>query len=187
MTDDFLQITINHVAIWLNIIFQYDADKLFIMFKTFKNHAVNTQQEIRDMIELQRTNWIVPYLPKDEMNVIENLQTRIQQTQISEIRHIWKQTLTTFYDLFVIRIRRPIFCANAEINVLLIEILIDLKMKYYVNKISSYVKQFLQKLVNRNAINKHLDFDSIAEQADFDTSIAFNIADSDGFDEDAAF
>ena len=60
-------------------------------------------------------------------------------------------------------------------------------MKYYVNRISSYVKQFLQKLVNRNATDKHLNFDSITEQTDFGTSIAFNIADSDGFDEDAAF
>ena len=57
------------------------------MFKTFKNHAVNTQQKIRDMIELQRINWIIPYLLKNEMNVIENLQTQIQQTQILEIRH----------------------------------------------------------------------------------------------------
>ena len=85
--DDFLQIMINHVVIQLNIIFQYDANKLFIMFKTFKNHAVNTQQKIRDMIELQRTNWTVLYLFKDEMNVIEDLQTQIQQTQIPEIRH----------------------------------------------------------------------------------------------------
>ena len=53
--------------------------------------------------------------------------------------------------------------------------------------IFSYVKQFLQELVNRNAINKHSDFDSTTEQIDFDTSIAFNIADSDGFDEDVAF
>ena len=83
-----MQIMINHVVIQLNIIFQYDANKLFIMFKTFKNHAVNTQQKIRDMIKFQRTNWTVPYLPKDEMNVIENLQTQIQQTQIPEIRHI---------------------------------------------------------------------------------------------------
>ena len=58
------------------------------MFKTFKNHAVNTQQKIRDMIELQRTNWTVLYLFKDEMNVIEDLQTQIQQTQIFKIRHI---------------------------------------------------------------------------------------------------
>ena len=87
MINDFLQITINRVAIQLNIIFQYDANKLFIMFKTFKNHAVNTQQKIRDMIELQRTNWTVLYLFKDEMNVIEDLQTQIQQTQIPEIRH----------------------------------------------------------------------------------------------------
>ena len=187
MINNFLQIMINHVAIWLNIIFQYDANKLFIMFKTFKNHAVNTQQKIRDMIELQRINWIISYLFKDEMNVIENLQTRIQQTQISEIRHIWKQTLTTFYDSFIIHIRRLIFCVNVEINVLLIEIFIDFKMKYYVNKISSYVKQFLQKLTNRNATNKHSDFDSIIKQTDFNTSIIFNIADSDGFDEDAAF
>ena len=86
--NDFLQIMINHVVIQLNIIFQYDANKLFIMFKTFKNHAVNTQQKIRDMIKFQRTNWTVSYLPKDEMNVIENLQTQIQQTQIPEIRHI---------------------------------------------------------------------------------------------------
>ena len=47
---------INHIVIQLNIIFQYDANKLFIMFKTFKNHAVNTQQKIRDMIELQCIN-----------------------------------------------------------------------------------------------------------------------------------
>ena len=90
MINDFLQITINHVVIQLNIIFQYDANKLFIMFKTFKNHAVNTQQKIRDMIKFQRTNWTVPYLPKDEMNVIENLQTQIQQTQTLEIKHTRK-------------------------------------------------------------------------------------------------
>ena len=95
--------------------------------------------------------------------------------------------LTTFYDSFIIYIRRLIFCVNVEINVLLIEIFIDFKMKYYVNKISSYVKQFLQKLTNRNATNKHSDFDSIIKQTDFNTSIIFNIADSDGFDEDAAF
>ena len=88
MINDFLQIMINCVVIQLNIIFQYDANKLFIMFKTFKNHAVNTQQKIRDMIELQRTNWTVLYLFKDEMNVIEDLQTQIQQTQIFKIRHI---------------------------------------------------------------------------------------------------
>ena len=187
MIDDFLQITINHVVVWLNIIFQYDANKLFIMFKTFKNHAMNTQQKIRDMIELQRINWIISYLFKDEMNVIENLQTRIQQTQISEIRHIWKQTLTTFYDSFIIHIRRLIFCVNVEINVLLIEIFIDFKMKYYVNKIFSYVKQFLQKLVNKNATDKHLNSDSIVEQINSDISIAFNIIDNDDFDENAAF
>ena len=73
MINDFLQIMINCVVIQLNIIFQYDANKLFIMFKTFKNHVVNTQQKIRDMIELQRINWIISYLFKDEMNVIENL------------------------------------------------------------------------------------------------------------------
>ena len=71
--NDFLQIMINHVVIQLNIIFQYDANKLFIMFKTFKNHAVNTQKKIRDMTEFQCINWTVPYLFKDEMNVIENL------------------------------------------------------------------------------------------------------------------
>ena len=187
MINDFLQIMINHVAIWLNIIFQYDANKLFIMFKTFKNHAVNTQQKIRDMIELQRINWIIPYLLKNEMNVIENLQTQIQQTQILEIRHTWKQALMMFYDSFIIHIRRLIFCVNAEINVLLIKTFIDSKTKYYVNKISSYVKQFLQKLVNKNVTNEHLNFDSIAEQTDFDISTAFNITNSDGFDEDAAF
>ena len=58
------------------------------MFKTFKNHAVNTQQEIRDMIEFQRINWTILYLFKDEMNVIEDLQTQIQQTQIFKIKHI---------------------------------------------------------------------------------------------------
>ena len=187
MTDDFLQVMINCVVIQLNIIFQYDANKLFIMFKTFKNHAVNTQQKIRNMIELQRTNWIISYLFKNEMNVIENLQTQIQHTQISEIRHIWKQTLMMFYNSFIIHIHRLIFCVDVEINVLLTEIFIDFKIKYYVNKIFSYVKQFLQELVNRNAINKHSDFDSTTEQIDFDTSIAFNIADSDGFDEDVAF
>ena len=157
------------------------------MFKTFKNHAVNTQQKIRDMIELQRTNWTVLYLPKDEMNVIENLQTRIQQTQIFKIKHTQKQALMTFYDLFVIHTHRPIFYVNVEINVLLTEIFINFKMKYYVNKIFSYVKQFLQELVNRNAINKHLNFDSITEQIDFDISIIFNIADSNDFDENVAF
>ena len=162
-------------------------NKLFIMFKTFKNHAVNTQQKIRDMIELQRINWIILYLFKDEMNVIENLQTRIQQIQIFKIKHIWKQALTTFYNSFIIHTHCLIFCVNAEINVLLIEIFIDLKMKYYVNKIFSYVKQFLQKLVNRNATDEHLNSDSIAEQVDFDISIVFNIADNDDFDENVAF
>ena len=95
--------------------------------------------------------------------------------------------LTMFYDSFIIYIHHLIFCVNAEINVLLTGILIDFKMKYYVNKIFSYVKQFLQKLVNRNATNKHSDFDSITEQTDFDISTVFNIANSDGFDEDAAF
>ena len=80
-----------------------------------------------------------------------------------------------------------IFCVNVEINVLLIEIFIDFKTEYYVNRIFSYVKQFLQKLVNRNAINKHLNFDSITEQTDFDISIIFNIVDSDDFDENVAF
>ena len=187
MINNFLQIMINHVAIWLNIIFQYDANKLFIMFKTFKNHAVNTQQKIRDMIELQRTNWTVLYLPKDEMNVIENLQTRIQQTQIFKIKHTQKQALMTFYDLFVIHTHRPIFYVNVEINVLLTEIFINFKMKYYVNKIFSYVKQFLQELVNRNTTDKHLNSDSIVEQTDFNISIIFNITNNDGFDEDAAF
>ena len=56
MVNDFLQIMINCVVIQLNIIFQYDVNKLFIMFKTFKNHAMNTQQKIRDMIEFQRIN-----------------------------------------------------------------------------------------------------------------------------------
>ena len=60
-------------------------------------------------------------------------------------------------------------------------------MKYYVNKIFSYVKQFLQKLVNRNATDEHLNSDSIAEQVDFDISIVFNIADNDDFDENVAF
>ena len=92
-----------------------------------------------------------------------------------------------FYDSFIIHIRRLIFCVNAEINVLLIKTFIDSKTKYYVNKISSYVKQFLQKLVNKNVTNEHLNFDSIAEQTDFDISTAFNITNSDGFDEDAAF
>ena len=157
------------------------------MFKTFKNHAVNTQQKIRDMIELQRTNWTVLYLPKDEMNVIENLQTRIQQTQIFKIKHTQKQALMTFYDLFVIHTHRPIFYVNVEINVLLTEIFINFKMKYYVNKIFSYVKQFLQELVNRNTTDKHLNSDSIVEQTDFNISIIFNITNNDGFDEDAAF
>ena len=49
---------------------------------------MNTQQKIRDMIELQRINWIVPYLFKNKMNVIENLQIQIQQTQIFKIKHI---------------------------------------------------------------------------------------------------
>ena len=93
----------------------------------------------------------------------------------------------TFYDSFVIHIRRPIFCVNAEINVLLIETLIDSKTKYYVNKIFSYVKQLLQKLVNRNATDEHSDFDSTVEQTDFNISTVFNIADSDGFNENAAF
>ena len=88
MINDFLQIMINCVVIQLNIIFQYDANKLFIMFKTFKNHAVNTQQKIHDMIEFQRINWTVLYLFKDEMNMIKNLQTQIQQTQIFKIKHI---------------------------------------------------------------------------------------------------
>ena len=92
-----------------------------------------------------------------------------------------------FYNSFIIHIHRLIFCVDVEINVLLTEIFIDFKIKYYVNKIFSYVKQFLQELVNRNAINKHSDFDSIIEQIDFDTSIVFNIADSDGFDENVAF
>ena len=157
------------------------------MFKTFKNHAVNTQQKIRDMIEFQRINWTVLYLPKDKMNVIEDLQIQIQQTQIFKIRHIQKQTLTTFYDSFITHIRCPILCVSAEINVLLTEVFINLKMKYYVNRISSYVKQFLQELINRNAINKHLNFDSIIEQTNFNTSIIFNITDSDDFDEDVAF
>ena len=187
MINDFLQIMINHVAIQWNIIFQYDANKLFIMFKTFKNHAVNTQQKIHNMTEFQRTNWTIPYLPKNKMNVIEDLQTQIQQTQISKIRHTRKQTLAMFYNSFIIHIHYPIFCVNVEINVLLIGIFIDFKTKYYVNRISSYVKQFLQELINRNAINKHLNSDSTIEQTDFDISTAFNIADSDGFDEDAAF
>ena len=92
-----------------------------------------------------------------------------------------------FYNSFIIHIRHSIFCVNVEINVLLIEIFIDSKIKYYVNKIFSYVKQFLQELVNRNAIDKHSDFDLIIEQTDFDISIIFNIADSDDFDEDVAF
>ena len=93
----------------------------------------------------------------------------------------------TFYDSFIICIRRSIFCVNVEINVLLIEILIDFKIKYYVNKIFSYVKQFLQELVNRNTTDKHLNSDSIVEQTDFNISIIFNITNNDGFDEDAAF
>ena len=77
-----------------------------------------------------------------------------------------------FYDSFVIHIRHSIFCASIEINVLLTGIPIDSKMKYYVNRISSYVKQFLQELANRNATNEHSNSDSIAEQADFNTSTA---------------
>ena len=92
-----------------------------------------------------------------------------------------------FYNSFIIHIRHSIFCVNVEINVLLIEIFIDFKMKYYVNKIFLYVKQFLQKLINKNVINKHSNFDSIAEQTDFDISIAFNIIDNDDFDENVAF
>ena len=92
-----------------------------------------------------------------------------------------------FYDSFIIHICHSISCVSVEINVLLTGIFIDFKTEYYVNRISSYVKQFLQKLVNRNATDKHSDFDSIAEQTDFDTSIAFNITDSDDFDENAAF
>ena len=87
----------------------------------------------------------------------------------------------------IIYIRHLIFYVNVEINVLLIEILIDFKMKYYVNRIFLYVKQFLQELINRNMINKHLNFDSIAEQIDFNISIIFNIADNDDFDENVAF
>ena len=93
----------------------------------------------------------------------------------------------TFYNSFITHIRCPIFCVSVEINVLLIEIFIDFKMKYCVNKIFLYVKQFLQKLVNRNAIDEHSDFDSITEQADSNTSIVFNIVDSDDFDENVAF
>ena len=92
-----------------------------------------------------------------------------------------------FYNSFIIHIRHSIFCVNVEINVLLIEIFIDSKIKYYIIKISSYVKQFLQELVNKNAINKHLNSDSITEQTNFDTSMAFNIVDSDDFDENVAF
>ena len=95
--------------------------------------------------------------------------------------------LTTFYDLFIIYIHHLIFCVNAEINVLLIEILIDFKIKYYVNRIFSYVKQFLQKLINKNAIDEHLNFDSIVEQIDFNISIAFNIIDNNDFNENVAF
>ena len=92
-----------------------------------------------------------------------------------------------FYDLFIIYICCLIFYVDFEINVLLIEIFIDFKMKYYVNRISLYVKQFLQKLVNRNATDEHSDFDSIIEQIDFDISIVFNIINSDDFDENVAF
>ena len=92
-----------------------------------------------------------------------------------------------FYDSLIICTHRPIFCVNAEINVLLIGIPIDFKTEYYVNRISSYVKQFLQELANRDAINKHSDSDSITEQIDFDISTVFNITDSDGFDENVAF
>ena len=93
----------------------------------------------------------------------------------------------TFYDSFIICIRRSIFCVNVEINVLLIEILIDFKIKYYVNRIFSYVKQFLQKLVNKDATDKHSNSDLIAEQTDFNISIIFNIADNDDFNKNAAF
>ena len=139
------------------------------------------------MIEFQRINWIISYLFKDEMNVIENLQTWIQQTQTFKIKHIQKQTLVMFYNLFIIYTHRLIFCVGVEINVLLTGIFIDFKIKYYVNRIFLYVKQFLQELVNRNVINKHSNSDSITEQIDFDISIVFNIINSDGFDEDAAF
>ena len=92
-----------------------------------------------------------------------------------------------FYNLFIIYTHRLIFCVGVEINVLLTGIFIDFKIKYYVNRIFLYVKQFLQELVNRNVINKHSNSDSITEQIDFDISIVFNIINSDGFDEDAAF
>ena len=151
-----------------------------------KSRSEHTTKNSRhDWTSMHQLNHSV--FAQKKMNVIENLQTQIQQTQISEIKHIWKQALTMFYNSFIIHIRHSIFCVNVEINVLLIEIFIDSKIKYYIIKISSYVKQFLQELVNKNAINKHLNFDLIIEQIDFNTLIAFNIVNNDDFNENVAF
>ena len=71
--EEFVSVLISHAARKLWIIPQFDLDKLSVMRKTSKHHGTSTREVIRALSEWDRTNWIMPQLPRHLHGVVKRL------------------------------------------------------------------------------------------------------------------
>ena len=69
--ENFLSYFCERVTQKLFIISQYDYDKLFVLYKSFKHHDVRIQQDIKNMNDLEKTNWFISRVSSQHAKILQ--------------------------------------------------------------------------------------------------------------------
>ena len=102
---NFLSYFCERVTQKLFIISQYDYDKLFVLYKSFKHHDVRTQQNIKNMNDFEKTNWFILRVSSQYAKILQiALKDKIDRHQSykkiikRQIRNLRMIVVVAFFD-----------------------------------------------------------------------------------------
>jgi hypothetical protein len=79
----------------LLVILQYDFTKLSVMYKPSKHHGVDTQQFIKGLTTLEKTNWIILQIAPEYRKWTREYEEFLTKRPVSQGRSVWIDNISS--------------------------------------------------------------------------------------------